>query len=197
LCNCAYGGGTWGSTFEVADITPDQPSGLWLNPAQVLSTRFVIFTQAAAIRRRALEQVGAFDDEALPFYCEDYDLALRLALLGPWGVITDKLVVCEEARHDSLGERALRDIVRLRTDQLHVRERFANLVATHPLHAGLKKQAHRELRRAKLALQEARLRANGTSTAAVAWLLRFADRIAQAIFRRTASYPRVVLKPLS
>jgi glycosyltransferase involved in cell wall biosynthesis len=197
LCNCAYTGGTWDSTFEVADITSDHSAGLWLNPAQVLSTRFVVFTQAAAIRRQALEQVGAFDDDALPFYCEDYDLALRLALIGPWGVITDKLVVCQEARQDSLGERALRDIIRLRTDQLHVRKRFASLVASDPTHAELQPQAARELRRAERALQEARLsKLNTTASDVAAWLLRFRDRLGQTIFRRTPSYPRVVLKPL-
>jgi glycosyltransferase involved in cell wall biosynthesis len=53
LCNCRvlYKDGSTTSTFTIADMVPDMSDGLWLNPAEVLFNRFVLFTQAAMIRR--------------------------------------------------------------------------------------------------------------------------------------------------
>jgi glycosyltransferase involved in cell wall biosynthesis len=200
ICNCTivYKDQTRRSTFEIAGVMPDCPGGLWLNPAEVLSTRFVIFTQAAAVRREALLQLGGFDSEALPFFCEDYDLALRLALLGPWAIIRDEFVVCEDAGPGSLGQKALKDMVRLRSDQLQVRTRFARIVASDPQHRRLRRHAQRELRRASRDLLEARLRNRRTAVAAaVAWTLRASSRISLAMFRRSPFYPRVRVQLLN
>src|SRR5882672_407459 len=69
------------TTFDLAQIHSPFEAGLWLNVAEVLATRFVLFNQAVLIRRAALDKVGVFDSGLK--YLEDYDLPLRLALEGP------------------------------------------------------------------------------------------------------------------
>jgi glycosyltransferase involved in cell wall biosynthesis len=194
ICNCSivYNDGTRGSTFAVADTLPPYPTALRLNPAEVLTTRFVIFSQAVAIRRGFLERVGAYD-ENLPFFCEDHELALRLALAGPWAIIRDELVVCQDGGPGSLGQRALREEVRLRTDLVYMRNRIACLVENSPSGGNLRKLARREVKGARRALVAARLASRGHGGAAVlSRSMRFVERVRRAVFRRSSSYPRVI-----
>ena len=55
--------------------------------------RFLFFNQVVAVRRDALEQVAIFRQGIM----EDYDLALRLSLVGLWAFIAEPLVVWHEA----------------------------------------------------------------------------------------------------
>jgi glycosyltransferase involved in cell wall biosynthesis len=199
LCNCTivYNDGSRGSTFQIADTMPGYPAALWLNPAEVLTTRFVIFSQAIAIRRECLERVGYFDEE-LPFFCEDYELALRLSLEGPWTIIADELVVCQDASPGSLGQQALQNELRLREDQLQMRKRIAALVNGRPSETRLRKLAKRELQLAKrrvMAVKISRLQIFGAAT--LAWLLRKVERVRKAFWQRTPLYPRMAVKELS
>ena len=43
-------GGQERSSFEIAFLKPREPEGLWLNPAMVFATRFVLFSQAVLVR---------------------------------------------------------------------------------------------------------------------------------------------------
>ena len=79
-------------SFTYAGLHPAEREGIWMNPAEVLATRFVFFNQVAAVRREALEQTGYFRSGVM----EDYDFALRLSLVGPWAFITDPLVEWHE-----------------------------------------------------------------------------------------------------
>jgi glycosyltransferase involved in cell wall biosynthesis len=88
-------------TFQYSRLSPAVREGLWLNPAEVFASRFVLFAQAAAIRRKVLDRIGGFD-ESLRFH-EDHELPLRLALEGPWAFIGDPLV---SYRRDSPGSYA-------------------------------------------------------------------------------------------
>ncbi len=87
------------SSFAQADLRPVLNEGIWTNPGEVLTTRFLFFNQVAAVRREALEQTGYFRSGIM----EDYDLALRLALTGPWAFIAEPLVVWYEAVGDNLS----------------------------------------------------------------------------------------------
>jgi glycosyltransferase involved in cell wall biosynthesis len=89
------------NSFAIARLYPDQQEGIWTNPAEVLTTRFLFFNQVVAVRREALEQTGYFR----PGIMEDYDLALRLSLTGPWAFIAEPLVVWHEQVEDSLTRR--------------------------------------------------------------------------------------------
>jgi glycosyltransferase involved in cell wall biosynthesis len=199
LCNCTtvYNDGTTSSTFKVADTMPAYSTGVWLNPAEVLTTRFVIFSQAVAIRREFLERVGYFD-ENLPFFCEDHELALRLALEGPWAIIRDELVVCQDGGPGSLGQRALREEVRLRMDLLYMRTRISSLIEKTPCRAELKKLTRRELGRAKRELRAALLTKQGFSGAmTLSQVMRGLERLRRALFRRSVFYPQVIVRQLS
>jgi hypothetical protein len=85
-------------SFQIAWLILGEPQGLWVNPAPVLATRFVLFCQAVLIRRGFLLDCGGFDEQLR--LMEDHDLALRLALRGPWAVIRDPLAVWCGANDD-------------------------------------------------------------------------------------------------
>jgi hypothetical protein len=86
------------SAFQIAWMKLREPEGLWLNPAAVLATRFVLFCQAALIRREALRECGGFDERL--WVMEDHDLALRLAVRGSWAYLRDPLAVWCGANDD-------------------------------------------------------------------------------------------------
>lgn len=91
-------------SFDLASIAPNYNEGLWTNVTQILATRCIFFTQAVAIRREALLKVGGFDGNL--WILEDHDLALRLSLEGPWGYISDPLVIYNRNTLDSLSSEA-------------------------------------------------------------------------------------------
>jgi glycosyltransferase involved in cell wall biosynthesis len=198
LCNCTvlYPDGSKTSTFKIADIVPNYPDGLWLNPEMVLSTRFVLFNQAAAIRRKALQRVGGFDEKLR--LLEDYDLGLRLALEGPWTIVRDEMVVYNDASHGSLASTARQNELPLREYQLRVREHIFALIHCQPRHFRLRRLARRELRRARRELIVARLTSRkGLRASALGQTLRFAERLRQGIFRRSPLFPSVIVQPFS
>ena len=92
LCNARVIGGTYDNktTFDIAGLDIHMTEGIMMNPAQILASRFVLFNQVALIRRSAFERVGGFKADMR--LLEDYDLAFRLALLGPWAFINEPLV---------------------------------------------------------------------------------------------------------
>ena len=83
------------TSFASADLHPESQEGIWLNPADVLITRFLLFNQVVAVRREALERAGYFlqGNNVYENLLEDYDLALRLSLISPWAYIADPMVV--------------------------------------------------------------------------------------------------------
>ena len=94
VCNATVkgeGGSTLGNTFEFAGVRPGFEEGVWTNAADVLSTRFLLFNQVVAVRREAFDRVGGFNEKLR--LLEDYELSLRLATAGTWGVIRDPLVM--------------------------------------------------------------------------------------------------------
>jgi glycosyltransferase involved in cell wall biosynthesis len=123
LCSADFKviGGKRYTSFDMACINPSQEEGLWTNVAEVLATRFVLFNQTAAIRRRALEKVGVFDESLK--YLEDYDLPLRLAIEGPWAFIRDPLVIYREGTANSFSEKAAGDPIVLKECEIAIFER--------------------------------------------------------------------------
>lgn len=80
-----------GDTFDFAGLKFGFDEGEWTNPQEILATRFLLFNQVVAIRRKTFERVGGFNVDLR--LLEDYELALRLSSVGTWGVIRDPLVV--------------------------------------------------------------------------------------------------------
>jgi glycosyltransferase involved in cell wall biosynthesis len=99
-------------------------TGIWTNPAEILATRCLFFNQSVAVRRSALEVVGGFNPELR--YFEEWDLALKLAFLGPWAFIRDPLTYWTPDSAESISGSAIKDLsnlqkcrVRLLRDALH------------------------------------------------------------------------------
>lgn len=198
VCNATvrYGDGTTESTFEIADTLPECSAGLWTNPAQVLSSRFVLFNQVAVIRRSVLERIGCFD-ESLKFY-EDYELPLRLALEGPWAVLRDELVVYHAQSQGSWAEQAVQDSVRSNRDLVQMREKVLSLVEGKPAHASVRRILGRELRGSRRELAASRLSVSGLPGAHfVAKSLRRIEWLRRAVCRRTPLYPRMLVQPVA
>jgi glycosyltransferase involved in cell wall biosynthesis len=95
ICNARmlFASGTV-TSFQTACLHPDQPEGIWSNPGRILLDRFLLFNQVAAVWRKALDHSGYFREDLR--IMEDYDLALRLALAGPWAFIADPLMIWHE-----------------------------------------------------------------------------------------------------
>jgi glycosyltransferase involved in cell wall biosynthesis len=97
------------NSFDLTNIEPLFPTGIILNPTEVLATRFLLFNQAAIIRRGAFEAIGGFNENLR--ILEDYDIALRLSSQGPWAYIDEPLITKYETDH-SLGIIARRNRTR-------------------------------------------------------------------------------------
>lgn len=93
-------------SFEIAGVKTALGEGYWLNPAELIATRFLLFNQVAAIRREAFEKIGGFKEDMR--ILEDHDLAFRLSLLGPWAFIADCLVTKYD-QPDGIGVQARQD----------------------------------------------------------------------------------------
>ena len=104
------------TSFAVAGLSAKAPEGIWTNPHEVLVTRFLFFNQIVAVRRELLSQVGGFNERFR--LLEDYDLALRLALTGPWAYIAEPLVIWHGGAANSLSNRATESETILRTDEI-------------------------------------------------------------------------------
>jgi glycosyltransferase involved in cell wall biosynthesis len=90
------------TSFDLAALRPAHEAGIWVNPLDVLLTRFVMCGQMLAVRRAVLDRIGYFDRDLR--YMEDFDMALRLSLEGPWAFIRKPLVVYRQStKGDSLS----------------------------------------------------------------------------------------------
>ena len=112
VCNATvYGeeGERVGDTFGCASIAPGFTEGEWTNPLNLLATRFLLFNQVFAVRKREFERVGGYDSRL--WLLEDYELSMRLANSGRWGVIRDTLVVKRNGTR-GLGVECMNDVAK-------------------------------------------------------------------------------------
>jgi glycosyltransferase involved in cell wall biosynthesis len=178
-------------TFDISVLRTSHEQGLWLNPADVLATRFLFFNQAAVIRREALLRVGGFNPELR--YLEDWELALKLALLGqPWAFIREPLAYWHEGSIDSLtSESEHGSAIPATQCAIRVLEEGLRL-AKHNTDARLRINLQRRLRLQQgnlRALQVLQMRFWGAGTLGQV-LLRF-ERYRRAIDRRLPTFPKM------
>ena len=128
LCNIEMVGGKnrKPTSFEDSLVHPQHEEGIWVNALEVLATRFVLFSQAVAIRREVFERVGGFREDIK--YDEDYDLALRLALEGPWGFIKEPLVTYIPGETNSFSQAARKDLMTLKECEVRIVEHVLSRV---------------------------------------------------------------------
>jgi glycosyltransferase involved in cell wall biosynthesis len=91
------------TSFELAGLAAAPEAGYLLNPAEILTTRFLLYNQVVMIRAAVFQDVGGFHKDL--WQLEDHHLALRLAIRGQWAVVGTPQVVKHE-QHDSLGRPA-------------------------------------------------------------------------------------------
>ena len=113
LCNAIvhFPDGRKKTSFDLAPIKPSYSVGIWKNVTRILSTRFVLFTQSVAVRRKVLTRIGGFDESFS--IMEDHDLALHLSLVGPWAYIKEPLVIYHADKPEGLSYRARKEKIQL------------------------------------------------------------------------------------
>jgi glycosyltransferase involved in cell wall biosynthesis len=182
------------SSFAIAWVNMREPQGVWLNPAAVLATRFVLFCQAALIRREFLLQCRGFDEQLR--LMEDHDLALRLALRGPWAFIREPLAVwCGGHDTPGLWAAAMRQPARLYQSIEYIDRK---ILAQEPIpDHQIRKYLRSDLHSAERRLRAERLGASGRALSRLAakgitgW-----DRLRRAWFIRSRSCPMPKTKPI-
>ncbi len=178
------------TSFQNALLESTEEEGLWLNVTETLLNRFVLFNQTVAIRREALEKAGTFDETLK--YLEDYDLPLRLSLLGPWAFIREPLVVWYQGSSGSWSEKAIQQLVCMKECEVRLREKVLeyakrgdeNLKSLRRMRGALRK-ARRELWVAGLGQKET------LGAHAVSHLLQRIEHYGGAIARRLPWYPKM------
>lgn len=183
VCNAeTIAGGRRGqNSFEIAGVVSGLAEGYWLNPADLIASRFLLFNQVVAIWRAAFEKTGGFN-EAMKIL-EDHDLAFRLSLLGPWAFISEPMVIkYDEA--DGIGVQARQDAVVHAAAWKKTLEGF--LTEALDGRDSIKVQVRRGLYDVAI---ETRALAMGDGSAARILMLLL--RIKGAIRRRLPSWPRV------
>lgn len=190
LCNIALPHRPYGreSSFALSELHPSSEEGIWRNPTEVLLSRFVLFNQAVAIRRDAFAEVGFFDPKLR--LLEDYDLALRLSLIGPWGFIRTPLVVYGTGEANSLSSQSAADraiVPRTVSGILHSLDQKGRIQKPT-----LKRGLRRRLRQATLQLRAAHCLSSQNPY--VIWLgrcLGVALRLRDGITRRSPLFPKM------
>lgn len=121
--------GTILNRLSIDKLRPKYAQGLWLNPLEILATRFVLFNQAILIRKEALDRVGYFDESL--WVMEDYDLAVKLAMQGPWVYTNESLVLCREGAGNRISCQAYADPARFLKACIQVYDRYTQNPASH------------------------------------------------------------------
>jgi glycosyltransferase involved in cell wall biosynthesis len=172
------------SSFENAVLKPVDEEGIWSNVSEVLADRFVLFNQMAAVRRSALEKVGGFNEKLR--YMEDYDLALRLSLLGPFAFIREPLVIWNQGSAGSLSAEAYQQRIRLKEIEVGIREDLLSGLDAGDDREPLKRQMRSALKKSRRRLWIAGLQQRlSWSGATVGHILDRLGRYSDAVNRRS------------
>jgi glycosyltransferase involved in cell wall biosynthesis len=195
ICNAwmVFPDGSRQETFDYARLFPSVSEGVWLNPAEIFASRFVLFAQTAAIRRAVLERIGGFD-ESLRFH-EDHELPLRLAIEGPWVFIKDPLVSYRRDSPGSYAAIAMLDDLRLSGCVLQMWQSLYERVRASGAPSDLRRLFWRKLQAAKVGLRTTEWKHSPNRfQAAVARHVVAINRYQRALYRRLPWYPEMKVR---
>jgi glycosyltransferase involved in cell wall biosynthesis len=190
----ANGNGT--TSFQNTQLQPSTDDGIWINPAEIYLTRFVLFGQSVAIRRSAIEEVGLFDETL--WYLEDLDFALKLSIGKSWGFVREPLVVWRQSIGDSLSQKGQnKSRPEMVTNRLKIYERILPKVSGAESLASVRRILEREIAQSKTELKAEKLaQSNSLGPTTIAKAIRFAQKCQGYIYRRSSSYPQMKTKTL-
>lgn len=195
ICNARYAqddGRKDVTSFGLAGLHVPHEHAVWENPDEVLATTFVLFNQVAAIRKDAFEAVGGFNPTLR--LMEDYELSLRLATLGEWGIIREPLVVKHEDTR-GIGVTAMSDEIKHLNAQEKVFECIlaapflARSSITGPISAALRRARFQRSIHQWMLGKPRWLASAGRAALAL-------DRLRKAVSRRLTGHPRPRMRPL-
>jgi glycosyltransferase involved in cell wall biosynthesis len=193
VCNCTIQlPGIVVQSFEAAPLKPSIAEGVWLNPAEVLATRFILFNQAVAVRREVLQRIGGFDESLR--LMEDMDLALRLSIEGPWTFIREPLATRQDKLPRTLGHEANSEV--LSRNRVKIWQGMVDLSRREKRFAPFRPIMERELKHAQRRRRAVELRESGSTGASVfGWGLERFERYRAAVERRTPWFPKMHVEP--
>jgi glycosyltransferase involved in cell wall biosynthesis len=194
ICNASFSPPLDGfqTSFGISGITCREKEGIWINPADVLVTRFLLFNQVVLVRREAVAKAGGFNSRLR--LLEDYDLALRLSLMGPWGLISEPLVLKDNStRGLGVEAMAVKDQTFLIKSKIDLLESF---LSNHLAQEGQLRSLVRRQVKALEAQCNALQLSNSESTisARLGGFLLLAQRLQYALLRRSPWWPRAKVK---
>jgi glycosyltransferase involved in cell wall biosynthesis len=175
-------------SFDSAPIHPPIEEGVWLNPGEILATRFILFNQAILIRSNVLRRMGDFDESLRVL--EDVDMEMRLSLEGPWSFIREPLATRQDKIKGSLSQgvppRTISEnVVKIREGILRIVEGNDHLFVLRPL-------MRRELERARRGLRAVKIRESKTFGASmIGWGLERIEHYRGALSRRLPWQPKM------
>jgi glycosyltransferase involved in cell wall biosynthesis len=189
ICNCNIElKGIVFPSFDNAPLKPPIEEGIWLNPTEILATRFVLFNQAVAIRRSALEKVGGFN-EALRLM-EDVDLGLRLSFEGPWSFIREPLATRQAKFAHTLGSEATPQITQ--ENEVYILESALSIIERTPKLSHFDSIIRHELQRSRRVLKATQSREKGSPWSSVIGSGRLLfERYLMGIERRMPGFPEM------
>jgi glycosyltransferase involved in cell wall biosynthesis len=190
-----FASGKLSTSFDFALFEVPNGESIWLNPGEVLATRSVMFTQMVVARRTALERVGGFDESL--WSLEDYDLALKLSLQGPWGLLSEPLVVWRQGATDGLTRKAYDNEIQLKKNLVVVKQRALDQLRNAKQFDRMGKILQRELGFGLLDLKATKMEHTGNvAVAAMGRLLKLVKRTRMIAYRRTPWFPKLKLQGL-
>jgi glycosyltransferase involved in cell wall biosynthesis len=183
------------SSFKYALMEPRCEQGTWLNVAEVLATRFVLFNQAVVIRHRAWERLNGFDESLK--YLEDYDLPLRLALEGPWAFVRTPLVIYRQGSPSSFSTQGHSDRTVLKQCEIRIFEQALAKAKDQRCSMTLQKQLKRRLGVFRRELRAITLAESGVwGAGTVSRLLRGVEHYRHSVFVRLPWFPAMRAVPV-
>jgi glycosyltransferase involved in cell wall biosynthesis len=184
------------SSFDIAQLNAGAEEGIWLNADEVLATRFVLFNQGVVIYRSVLERIGGFDETFR--FLEDYELALRISLEGPWAFIREPLVIWRETVESCYQIAVQRRDLHELLPRLQILEKHLANATAEGQRVSLQQHLNRELRRVRRQLRAARM--SQTPALGVSLLGNSLDKLEQyrkAFFIRSPWFPKMqVARPI-
>jgi glycosyltransferase involved in cell wall biosynthesis len=192
LCNTSMhlGNGRVTSSFELALIHPSCEEGIWLNVAEVLATRFLLFNQAVMIRRRVWDKTKGFDESLK--YLEDYDLPLRLSFEGPWAFVRSPLAIYRQGSPGSFSTQGHDDLLVLKHCEIRIFEQALARAKQLGCPIILQNSLSRRLRVFRRELRAITLAESGAWGSMLASRLLYqAERYRYSVFTRLPCFPRM------